>query len=196
MKWYDIEYSGGKSSKNITGQSSLDLDKILNTPDPPKFIKIENISYYSELSKKYELYEKWDSKWENEIWVNTASIISIRKIKDNLHSNPSIGEWNAFSDKVGFSIILSKKFVDSMGDEYENYFLKKINQLTNEKTKHLTFAGNININIQELLDENEFIVNQFGNTIIRKKEDGEISSGIIKVLTSHFSMFNQTKDDE
>ena len=42
MKWYDIEYSGGKSSKNVTGQSDLDLDEVLNTTDPPKFIKIEN----------------------------------------------------------------------------------------------------------------------------------------------------------
>jgi len=196
MKWYDIEYSGGKSSKNVTGQSALDLDEVLNTTDPPKFIKIQNMSYYSKLSEQYELFEKWDSKWENEIWINTSSIISIRKVKDNLHGHSSTGEWNAFTNKIGASLIISKKLVDSLTDKYESVFLEKVHELTRKKYKQLAYLGQLKINTQELLDENEFIFHQHGNIVIRKKVEGDVSTGIINELDKYFSQFNQSTEEE
>lgn len=195
MKWYDVEYSGGKSSKNITGQSNLNLDELLNMPEPPKFIKIENVSYYSKLSKKYELFDNWDSKWENEIWINTSSIISIRKIKDNLYSNPSEGEWNAFSDKFGFSIILSKKFTESLGLNYSEAFLTELKDIVEKKSK-LAIYGNIKITVQSLLPENELIIHQFGNVVLRKKVHGDIKSGIRNEIEKYLSKFSKDIEEE
>jgi len=196
MKWYDVEYSGGKSSTSMTGQSALNLDEVLNTPDPPKFIKLENISYRSKLSERYELYEKWDSKWENEIWINTSSIISIRTIKDDLTSNPSVGEWNAFSDKTGFSIMISKRLVDTMGNDQYREFQNDIDKLIREKAPQYNFMGGAKINVQELLDENEFIITQFGNTMIRKKVAGKVAEEIMEYLKNHFSKFAQNDSEE
>lgn len=195
MKWYEIEYSGGGSSKSIIGQANVNLDEVLNTFDP-KFIKIENISYYSKLSEKYELFEKWDSKWENEMWINTSRIISIRKIKGDLLSHASIGEWTAFLDKTPFSIIVSKQFADSNRSEFENTFLNSIEQLISENSNHFNFYGSPRMIEQELLSQNEFIITQYGNVVIRKKVNGNIGNEILAELIDYFSKSNQEKEDD
>ena len=112
-------------------------------------------------------------------------------MKSGLLSIPAVGEWNAFSNQTQCSILVSKQFVDSLGDKYEEVFEKDVCDILNKYATHLVFAENFKINTQELLEQNEFIVNQFGNTIIRKKVEGDISSGIIKELKYYFQKLNQ-----
>ena len=196
MKWYDVEYAGGKSSSSFVGQTDDDLNQLLNNPNPPKFIRLQNISYRSKLSGRYELYDKWDSKFENEVLINTSSIIAARRLKDDLPANPITGEWNAFSDKVGLSIVIANAYADSLGRDAFDHFRQQVNKLVAEKAKHFLTNGPLLINIQELLPIDEFIVNQYGTTILRKKVEGDLAAEVMQFLNNRFAVSNTSDADE
>lgn len=197
MKWFEIEYSGGGNSKRINGQTEMNLDEVLNTANPPKFIKVHNIAYNSKITNKYELFDKWDSKWSNEMWINTDSIIAIRANSDDLLTSTSTGEWNAFSERNPLTILISKQLADDNRKEYEDVFLKAIDELAAKAGNTAFYGKEIQVFEQQLLPPNEFIIVQYGREVLRKTVTGDIKLSIIAHVQDYLAQFaKEPKESE
>jgi hypothetical protein len=187
MNWYSIEYRGDKSSTSVIGQTDESLEELLNSNSKPFFIKVTNVSYLSKISKKYELYEKWNSKWDNTIWVNTESVISIRRIKMNLLDKESTGEWNAFSDNRPFSLIISQQLLAEKGQDFVSQFKESLNSILLDKANYLSVLGEVTLIESNLLLKNEYIITQYGNVLKRGITTSDFKAEVLEIIDLHYT---------
>jgi len=181
MNWYDIEYSTGRSSKSVMGSSGEDIELILNSPNIPKFIKLENVCYFSKITNKYELFDKWDSKWTNEIIIKAETIVSVRKIKINLLKDYSIGEIHIASESEPLTLVISDNYLAANKSSIDSSLSPAIDEIV-KKGEALLGIMKYPIKIvgQPLVKENEFLLVSFGNIVFRKQNARDLPKAILK----------------
>ena len=177
--WYEVEYSGGKSAQTLVGVCEEGVEEKLLNPEVPKFIQVKQVVYFSKITQKYELYPEWNSKWSDEILINTENIITIRKL--NPESNilemeeGFKGEFNAVSEKEVVSIALSS----TVYDESKEAVFGKITALIKEKELKVMVSKEGLITSQSLLKDQEFMLSSFGEVIVRKEVKGDVIEEVL-----------------
>lgn len=186
MNWYEVEYSGGKSKSDIKGTFEGDLEEVLLSNNPPRFIKLKNVSYFSRISYKFELYEKWHSEWSNEILIKTASIITVRPIKGDLLTEKYRGEIHAPSKDSSIGIMISSAFADSHRELVEETLKPQIEELLSNMSPHIgPSRGNLVVEL-DLLKHDEFILKSFGRKVKRKVNPDTLVQELIQEVQKLF----------
>ena len=186
-----IEYGKGES---IIGCISFDLEEKIENGDLPKFIKLDKVSYYSNLTSKYELFEEWDSKWENIAFINSNSIHAIRKVKSNLLGNSSSGEFNALKQTDPLTIILSTKLVQKNKTVSEQIF-SAIKEISLQLPISYYLNGSKIIS-QDLLQENEFVIASMGAIVTKQVSTLNLVEDIKQELIRFNKKFQPNNEDE
>jgi len=186
MNWYEVEYLGGKSKSDIKGTYAGDLEEVLLSNNPPRFIKLENVSYFSRISYKFELYERWHSEWSNEILIKTASIISVRPIKGDLLTEKYRGEIHAPSKDTSIGIMISSAFADAYRSAVEEILKPKIEELFSEAGPHFGPSRGSFVVELDLLKADEFMIKSFGRKVKRQSNPDQLVQEIIEEVQKIF----------
>lgn len=195
MIWYEIEYINSKNTTTIIETYNTDLENILNLDNLPRFIKIENYSYYSELTNKYELYKNWDSKSSNEIIINTINIITIKKLNGNLLIDKTKGEINSYFKSDPLNIIFSTDFFNENYVKIKNELLPKLIEIS--KLDHQIRYNNLpfKINDLDIIPKNHVIIISFGECIIKRESENDLISDILIWFSEYCNRFNNVGNE-
>jgi hypothetical protein len=195
MTWYEIEYINSKGTTSITGTYKTDLEALLILDNLPRFLKIENYSYYSELTNKYELYSNWDSKSSNEIIINTLNIITVKRLNGNLLSDKIKGEINSYFKSDPLNIIISTDFYKENTARIQNELLPKLKEIS--KLDHQLRYNNLSFKINDLkiIPNNQVIIISFGEYIIKRESKSDLISDILIWFSEYCNRFNNLDKD-
>ncbi len=197
MYWYRIDYTSGGPIESATGTYNVNLDAVINSDACPKFIKLENHSYYSKLSGKYELFDKWDSKYANEILIRTDTIVSVRKLEPELLDRKHGGEWDAISQRDAFCIMVSPDFLSVNKEVIQDELLPELQALLEESGSRLAHSsGGIKCKAQTLLNDDEYVITSFGEIILRRKTNKDLLNAILSDTELYLEANPSNKEDE
>jgi hypothetical protein len=196
MTWYEIEYINSQGTSSIKGTHETDLEDILSQDNLPRFIKIENYVYYSELTNKYELYSNWDSKSSNEILINTLNIITVKRLKGNLLTDQIKGEINSYFKSDPLNIIISTTFYKENSARIQNELLPKLKDIS--KLDHQLRYNNLpfKVNDLEIIPNNQVIINSYGECIIKRESKNDLISDVLIWFSEYCNRYKDLDNDK
>ena len=197
MNWYEIEYASGQKSRRVIGQCNPEVVQRLQQANPPGFLELTSMAYHSDITKQYELMQQWDDKLTNEMLINTASIVAIRKLRNDLLGSDVTGEGMMQQETpVGMLVAYSASYARENDGANGRLLQERVRELSSKGLKQFAFLGGLKFSEQSLLPHGEFIIRAYHNEVARKTTDGDVADAIMEELAIYVKQFQQEQKEE